>query len=89
MSTICRPAHGLRDRTERYVGGARPIKTSNRIRTHGYLYCISCGGPAMSKSDFAIAAGVSVRDVTAWLERKPVRDDVARRIRSKLSEVDE
>jgi hypothetical protein len=89
VSTISRPTHGKGDRTSEYVGAARPFVRTGVIRNHGYLYCTSCGGSTVSMADFASIAGVTPRDVSNFLNRRPVRPDKAEAIRSHLAEVDE
>lgn len=55
----------------------------------GFLECDHCRRGGMSRADFARIVGVSVGVVSRWLDRKPVREDMARRIREFLLRVEE
>lgn len=89
--TVIRRAYGLADKTTEYVAAQRSGTDLERghIVTQGHLYCISCGGPAVSLADFARLAGVTPRDVSAFLNHRTIREDKAQRIRAHLHHVDE
>jgi len=90
MSAILPPAYGLKDQTQKYVIAVRSGRRGqDRIVATGNLHCVSCGATSISMADFARYAGVSARDVSNFLNRRPVREDVAARIRSKLHGIDE
>ncbi len=77
----------------------KPIKTwlvviragNHHGATHvtGFLTCDYCSGVAMSQADFAREVGVPAGAVSAFLHRKAVRPDHARRIRDAVLRVDE
>lgn len=89
MSSSLPPAHGLGRATRKYIKAVRSGTHNGVIHPRGYLHCISCGGPTMSMADFASHAGVSASQVSAFLNRRTVREDVAKKIRNNLYDVDE
>lgn len=90
MSSSLPRAYGLGlSKAPQYVAAQRNGSTATRIVTNGHLYCISCGGPAMSLAEFANVAGVKPRDVSSFLNHRPIREDIAERIRAHLHHVDE
>lgn len=85
MSAISAPVSGKGAKTETYVVARR----KGAGTTTGYLYCVSCGYSTVSKGDFARYAGVTLHYLNRFLNREPIREDIAAKIRSKLLRVEE
>lgn len=78
----------MRDRKlEAFVTIVRSGEHHEAHHPSGYIICTHCGGPALSQSDLAREIGVSPRDVSNFLNRRPVREDAARRIRNSVKQV--
>lgn len=84
MSAISRPAYRPRNKTKEFVIAVR--SSGNQIG-RGHLACGHCGFGGMAMADFAAENDVSARDVSRFLNRLPVRDDVAARIRATVMRV--
>lgn len=91
MSAILRRAYGKGDKTREYLGAQRSGANLERghVVTTGHLFCIHCGAGGLSMGDFAAIAGVTPRDVSNFLNHRPIREDKAARIREHLAEVRE
>jgi hypothetical protein len=59
------------------------------FHTSGYVQCASCGGTLGSYERIAKAIGVGSSSLSAWLNRRPVRPDIAAKIRSAFHRVEE
>lgn len=89
MSSALPRTHGLKN-PRKYIVARRAGRTRDDgvdVKT-GYLYCHACGAASVSKADFATMAGVSLYHLTRWLNRLPIREDVAARIRDHIYAVD-
>ena len=82
MTAISRPAYRPQNKPKDFIIAARDTP-----RGSGTLACGHCGAGGMSMADFADEIGVSIRDVSAFLHRRPVREDVARKIRANVMRV--
>lgn len=57
------------------------------IRTTGFITCGTCGGSPMNRNQLAQAIGVPVNALSRFLNREPVRADVAASIRASVARV--
>lgn len=84
MSAISRPAYRPRNTPKDFI---LAVRQHAGMVGNGHLTCGHCGMGGMSMADFAAEIGVSARDVSAFLNRRAVRDDVARKIRASVMRV--
>lgn len=84
MSAISRPAYRPRNRTKEFIIA---VRSGGNHLGRGTFTCGHCGAGGMSMADFADENGLSTRDVSRFLNRLPVRDDVATRIRANVMRV--
>lgn len=84
MSAISRPSYRPRNTPKDFIVA---VRQNGGMVGNGHLACGHCGAGGMSMADFAAEVGVSARDVSAFLNRRPVRDDVARKIRANVMRV--
>jgi hypothetical protein len=50
----------------------------------GYLYCDGCGASTVTLADFCRAIGVNGYQLRKYLDRQPMRQDIADKIRANL-----
>lgn len=89
MSAISRPIHGQGNHTELYVVAVRINRQPDEAGPNGYIYCDGCGGSSMSRTDFADIVGITPNHLQRWLNRRPIRDDIAAAIKRKLLRVED
>lgn len=82
MTAISRPAYRPQNRPKDFIIAVR--EGGSRYTT---LACGHCGAGGMAMADFAYEIGVSARDVSRFLHRQPVREDVAKKIRANVMRV--
>lgn len=83
MSTISRAAY--RPPNNRPRDFVIAVRGDGRYK--GKLICGHCGLGGMAMSDFAAETGIPVRDVSAFLDRRTVRADIAAKIRANVLRV--
>jgi hypothetical protein len=86
MSAISRPTYRPQNKPKQFIIAVR-ARTDAAGRHRGHLACGHCGAGGMAMADFAVEAGMSVHDVSAFLDRRTVRADVAQRIRDNVMRV--
>lgn len=86
MSAISRPTYRPQNRPKEFIVAAR-ARVDGVGRHKGHLVCGHCGMGGMSMADFAAEIGVSVRDVSAFLDKRTLRPDVAATIRANVLRV--
>lgn len=82
MSAISRPAYRPQNRTRDFI-----IAVRRTPMTHPALACGHCGAGGMSMADFEAENGLPRGSVSKFLNRQPVRDDVAATIRANVKRV--
>jgi hypothetical protein len=84
MSAIGRPAYRPQNKPRDFVIAIRETPATRLVVG---LACGHCGAGGMSMADFADEIGVSARDVSAFLHKRTVREDVAKKIRANVMRV--
>lgn len=74
---------------DKFVVISRKGERDGVIHTSGAIVCDTCRGFAMSQHDLAREIGVSPAHLSAFLNRRPLRADVADKIRHSVLRVEE
>lgn len=77
-------AHGV---ILRKTAGGAALVEGQTYRLSGWIACDTCGNGVVSREELARIAGVSPASVSKYLNREPLRPDVAERIKATVKEV--